>query len=137
MSGEKGPADIKLSEGVVLLNGFTIPCVQIEHSDSIRKVASAENVIKPPKSEMIINVFVERFKTDSFSDSLEYLIEPNQKFGEKYPLLVANCLVDISSDVANKVRIMNPFDKEINLLQDTVVGMADKVESSQMTTLHH
>jgi hypothetical protein len=50
MKGEKGPADIKLPEGVVLLNGFIIPIVQIGHSDSVRKVVSAENVIIPPKS---------------------------------------------------------------------------------------
>jgi hypothetical protein len=29
MKGEKGPADIKLSEGVVLLNGFIIPIRQL------------------------------------------------------------------------------------------------------------
>jgi ADP-glucose pyrophosphorylase len=56
MKGEKGSADIKLSEGVVLLKGFIIPIVQIGHSDSLRKVVSAENVIIPPKSEIIVDV---------------------------------------------------------------------------------
>ena len=78
MNGEKGPADIKLSEGVVLLNGF--PCVKIGHSDLVRKVVSAENVVIPPTSEIIVDVLVER--TDYLSDSQEFLIEPNQKFRE-------------------------------------------------------
>lgn len=133
MKGEKGPADIKLSEGVVLLNGFIIPVVQIGHSDSVRKVVSAENVIIPPKSEIIVDVLVERIDKDYFSDSQEFLIEPNQKFIEKYPVLMANCLLDIKSDVTSKVRILNPFDKEVYLIQDTVVGAAEKVESPQIT----
>ena len=89
MKGEKGPADIKLSEGVVLLNGFIIPIVQIGHSNSLRKVVSAENVIIPPKSEIIVDVLVERTDKDYLSDSQEFLIEPNQKFIEKYPVLMA------------------------------------------------
>ena len=132
MKGEKGPADIKLS-GVVLLNGFIIPIVQIGHSDSLRKVVSAENVIIPPKSEIIVDVLVERTDKDYLSDSQELLIAPNQKFIEKYPVLMANCLVDIKSDVTSKVRILNPFDKEVHLIQDTVVRAAEKVESPQIT----
>ena len=130
IKGEKGPADIKLSEGVVLLNGF--PCVQIGHSDSVRKVVSAETVI-PPKSEIIVDVLVKRTDKDYLSDSQEFLIEPNQKFIEKYPVLMANCLVYIKSDVTSKVRILNLFDKEVYLIQDTVVGAAEKVESPQIT----
>ena len=70
MKGEKGPADIKLSEGVVLLNGF--PCVKIGHSDLVRKVVSAENVIIPPKSEIIVDILVERTDKDYLSDSQEF-----------------------------------------------------------------
>jgi hypothetical protein len=41
---------------------------------------SAENVVIPPTSEIIVDVLVER--TDYLSDSQEFLIEPNQKFRE-------------------------------------------------------
>ena len=47
--------------------------------------------------------------------------------------MMANCLVDIKYDVTSKVRILNPFDKEVHLIQDTVVGAAEKVESLQIT----
>jgi hypothetical protein len=67
------------------------------------------------------------------SDSQELIIAPNQKFIEKYPVLMANCLVDIKSDVTSKVRILNPFDKEVHMIQDTVVRAAEKVESPQIT----
>jgi hypothetical protein len=46
----------------------------------------------------------------------------------------ASCLVDIRNDVTNKIRLMNPFDYEIQVNQNTVVGEAEKVES-QLTTL--
>jgi hypothetical protein len=133
MKSEKEPADIKLSEGVVLLNGFMFPYVQRGHSDSVRKVVSAENVIIPPQSEIIVDVLVERTDKDYLSDSQELLIALNQKFIEKYPVLMANCLVYIKSDVTSKVRILNLFDKEVYLIQDTVVGAAEKVESPQIT----
>lgn len=94
---------------------------------------SAENVIIPPKSEIIVDVLVERIDKDYLSDSQEFLIEPNQKCIEKYPVLMANCLLDIKSDVTSKVRILNPFDMEVHLIQDTVVGAAEKVESPQIT----
>jgi hypothetical protein len=42
-----------------------------------------------PKSEIIVDVLVERTDKDYLSDSQEFLIEPNQKFIEKYPVLMA------------------------------------------------
>ncbi|CAC5388087.1 unnamed protein product [Mytilus coruscus] len=42
MNGEMGPADIKLTEGVILLNGVTIPCIQIGQPEPVRKVRAAE-----------------------------------------------------------------------------------------------
>ncbi|CAC5396051.1 unnamed protein product [Mytilus coruscus] len=43
MKGEMGPADIKLTEGVILLNGVTIPCIQIGQPEPVRKVRAADN----------------------------------------------------------------------------------------------
>jgi hypothetical protein len=47
---------------------------------------------------------------------------------EKYPVAMASCLVDITHEVTNKVRLMNPFDHEVEIRQDTVLGEAEKVE---------
>jgi hypothetical protein len=37
---------------------------------------------------------------------------------------MASCLVDIRNEVTNKIRLMNPFDYEIQVNQNTVVGEA-------------
>jgi hypothetical protein len=59
---------------------------------------------------------------------MNYLLEPNNFFVEKYPVAMASCLVDITHEVTNKVRLMNPFDHEVEIRQDTVLGEAEKVE---------
>ncbi|CAC5388086.1 unnamed protein product [Mytilus coruscus] len=41
---------------------------------------------------------------------------------------MASSLVDLCHDVTNKVRLINPFDQEVQINQDTVVGLAEKVE---------
>jgi hypothetical protein len=42
---------------------------------------------------------------------------------------MAPTLVDISQDVTNKVRIMNPFDQEYVLREDTGLGKAEELEN--------
>jgi hypothetical protein len=97
-------------------------------------VRSADHFVIPPKTEMIIDVFVDRFETDDFTKPQDFLIEPHSYFIETHPVVMASCLVDIRNEVTNKIRLMNPFDYEIQVNQNTVVGKAEKVES-QPTTL--
>jgi hypothetical protein len=54
-------------------------------------------------------VFVDKFHSDNLSGPHNYLLEPNKFFVEKYPVAMASCLVDITHEVTNKVRLMNPF----------------------------
>jgi hypothetical protein len=43
------------------LNGTTIPCIQIGQSEIVRKVRSADDFYIPPRSEVIVEVFVDKF----------------------------------------------------------------------------
>jgi hypothetical protein len=128
MKGKGGPADIKLTEGLILLDGIAIPCTQIGQPEPVRKITAADDFIIPPRSEVIIDVFVDKFHSDNLSGPQNYLLEPNNFFVEKYPVAMASCLVDITHEVTNKVRLMNPFDHEVEIRQDTVLGEAEKVE---------
>ena len=128
MKGKGGPADIKLTEGLILLDGIAIPCTQIGQPEPVRKITAADDFIIPPRSEVIIDVFVDKFHSDNLSGPQNYLLEPNNFFVEKYPVVMASCLVDISQDVTNKVRLMNLFDHEVEIRQDTVLGEVEKVE---------
>jgi hypothetical protein len=64
-------------------------------------------IITPPKTEMIIEVFVDRFETDDFTKPQYFLIEPHSYFIETHPVVMASCLVDIRNEVTNKIRLMN------------------------------
>ena len=128
MKGKGGPADIKLTEGLILLDGIAIPCTQIGQPEPVRKITAADDFIIPPRSEVIIDVFVDKFHSDNLSGPQNYLLEPNNFFVEKYPVAMASCLVDITHEVTNKVRLMNPFDHEVEIRQDTVLGETEKVE---------
>ena len=129
MKGKGGPADIKMTEGVILLNGVTIPCTQVGQPEPVRKIRAAEDFLIPSRSETIVDVYVDKFDNDDFRSPQNYLLEPTDLFLEKYPVVMASCLVDISQDCTNKVRLMNPFDHEVEIHQNTVTGEAEKITS--------
>jgi hypothetical protein len=54
-----------LTKGEILLNGTTIPCIQIGQSEIVRKVRSADDFYIPPRSEVIVEVFVDKFDDDN------------------------------------------------------------------------
>ncbi|CAC5404231.1 unnamed protein product [Mytilus coruscus] len=126
-----GPADIKITEGVILLNGVTIPCIQIGQPEPVRNVRAADNFTIPPQSEILIDFFVDKTENDPISPPQDYLIEPSSHFIENHPVMMASSLVDLCHDVTNKVRLINPFDQEVQINQDTVVGLAESVRRIQ------
>lgn len=128
MKGPGGPADIRLSEGVILLNGCSVPCIQNHQPSRLRKVRAAEDYQIPARSEMIIDVFVDREEDDCCDESKDFIVEPVEKFTERYPLLMATALVEINNSVTSKVRLMNPSEEEVIIHQDTEIGEAEKLE---------
>ena len=72
-------------------------------------------------------MFVDRFENDINTVPQNFLLEPNDYFCSTYPVAMAACLVDISHNVTSKVRLMNPFDFEVQLKQNTVIGTAEEV----------
>jgi hypothetical protein len=133
MKGPGGPADIKLTKGEILLNGTTIPCIQIGQSEIVRKVRSADDFYIPPRSEVIVEVFVDKFDDDNPEGPQNYLLEPSPFFEQRYPVAMAACLVEISHNVTNQVRLMNPFDHEVQIEQHAVLGEAEPVLAEPVT----
>ncbi|CAC5425004.1 unnamed protein product [Mytilus coruscus] len=116
MKSQWGPADIKLTDGIILLGGHAILCTQICQTNKlIRKIYEI-----PPRSEILIDVFADRFQ--------DCILEPSENFSEIFSLVMAPCLVNISQNVTCKTRIMNPYDYKKTLNQDTVIGSAEVVE---------
>ncbi|CAC5409714.1 unnamed protein product [Mytilus coruscus] len=129
MKSQWGPADIKLTDGIILLGGHTIHCTQIGQTNKIiRKIYVADNYEIPPRSEILIDVFVDRFHDDSPETVQDCILEPSENFSERFSLVMAPCLVNISQNVTCKTRIMNPYDYKNTLYQDTVISSAEVVE---------
>ena len=133
MKGPGGPADIKLTKGEILLNGTTIPCIQIGQSEIVRKVRSADDFYIPPRSEVIVELCVDKCDDDNLEGPQNYLLEPSPFFEQRYPVAMAACLVEISHNVTNQVRLMNPFDHEVQIEQHAVLGEAEPVLAVPVT----
>jgi hypothetical protein len=50
-----------------------------------------------------------------------------EDFLQRFPVVMTPTLVDISQDVTNKVRILNPFNKKVTISQDTIIGEAEQL----------
>ena len=126
---EGGPADILSSKGIIKMQDKIIPCVQIGIPGGIRKVQCEKDCTISGKSETIINVIVSGEETDQKNEVTDMIMEPNQAFSEKYPLILANSLIQVKGDRIVPARIMNPYPNEITLRRHTVVGYAEPLDS--------
>ena len=55
------------------------------------------------------------------------MFEPCQEFVEKHNLLVAASLVNVRDNVTVKVRLLNSYEQEVSVKQDTRLGMVEPV----------
>lgn len=130
MRSNWGPADISLKDGNMMLGDHVIPCTKIGHTKTeIRKIYVAENYEIPPQSEVIIDVFVDRNENDLVASNENYLLEPNEHFSDRFSLIMAPSLVDLSCNVTCKARILNPNDQKCTIYQDTIIGTAEPITS--------
>lgn len=128
LNGERGPADILLSKNKIVIDGVEIPCFQVGRQQKSRRVVVARDVSIPGQTEALVDVYVERIEEDDSEMSADYIVEPTDKFKEKYQLMMASALVDINGGPTCKIRLLNPFSKEVVLRQDAEVGVAERIE---------
>ncbi|CAG2225065.1 unnamed protein product [Mytilus edulis] len=135
MKSQWGPADIKLTEGIILLGGHAVHCTQIgQRNKFIRKIYGEAYYEIPPRSENFVDVFIDRLDDDCPETVQDCILQPTEKFSERFPLVMAPCLVNSISSQANisqdvtcntsTCSIMNPYMYD----QDTVIGSAEVVE---------
>ena len=124
---EQGTFDFHLSENRLQWNGISIPCIQVKNSFSC-KVLCASDCVIPGYSEKLVDTVV--LSTDpSIEDGTgvilhEVLIEPENTFHDKYGLRMASCLVRLREDRCSKVRVMNPFPREVEIKDGAIMGEA-------------
>ena len=78
------PADIILSKGVIVINGQDVPCIQRSAVDYARKVTVAIDTSVPALSKALVDVFVDRRRTDDNAGCAEYLVEAGQQFARPH-----------------------------------------------------
>ncbi|CAC5399769.1 unnamed protein product [Mytilus coruscus] len=76
---------------------------------------------------MLIDVFIDRFEIDQSSKSQDFVLESNADILQKFPIIMAPTVVNLEKDITCIVRVMNPFDHQFELRQDTVLGEADQL----------
>ena len=127
-NGRNGPADLLMSKGVMILNKKEVPMMQVGMTSRVRKVTAADHFVIPAQSECLVNVEVERHEYDDFSREKDFLVEPSEHFQEEYPLHMPSTLVNINRTSTCKVRLVNPFQTEMSIKRDAIIGRAEPVE---------
>ena len=102
-----------------------IQCIQISGQTKARRVMAADHYMIQGKCEQIIDVLVELQVPDYYSVKCEVIIEHSPLFTETYPLLMAPTVVDLNGGAKQKVRVLNLFNTEVSIKQDSVVGLAE------------
>ena len=118
--------DVITSKGVVKIDDREIPCTHIK-SSRVYKVTSADTYHIQGNTEQEIEVYIESCPRETGTPT-ELLIEPSNNFTERYAMMMARSLVDVSTSVTGKVRLMNPFDQEAVIRQDSVLGQAELLD---------
>ncbi|KAH3838463.1 hypothetical protein DPMN_111872 [Dreissena polymorpha] len=140
LKGQNGrPADILLSQNIILLDGMEIPIFQVRKIGKARRVVVAENMTVPGHAEAVVSVYIERFEADDDDTEADYVVEPNQLFKERYPLQMATTLVNLNEAPTCKVRVLSSYPTEVNLRQDAEIGIAERMEKivSVLTKAEH
>ncbi len=123
--GPHGPADLVLSEGLVQLQGVTIPVRQVKAAPGTLWVRAADHYLVPSMAEMILDAYVDAPTPEALKSCARLVVEPSPSLAQEYSLAMAPSLVDAASNCTVKVRVMNPTHSAVSLKQDTVIGVAN------------
>ena len=125
---EKGPGDLILSKGIFRLRGVDIEILKVGKDSKVRKVAAADHYTVPGYCEQVIDVYIERFLEDECTKSRNVVVEPCDRFTDRYPLVMASTVVNMNSSPTQKARLLNPSSDPVSINQDSVIGRAERYE---------
>ncbi|VDI73970.1 Hypothetical predicted protein [Mytilus galloprovincialis] len=133
MKSQWGPADIKLTEGIILLGGHAIHCTQIGQTNKfIRKIYGEAYYEIPPRSENFVDVFIDRLDDDSPETVQDCILQPTEKFSERFPLVMAPCLVNSNSSQANISQDVTSVQEEYSRYPSQVVTSGARYTEEKM-----
>ena len=117
---------MKLRNMVIPVELVGVP--QCDEQVTVRRVHAADDYLIPSMSEALIDAFVDRSSHEDDSGCTA-LVEGVPNFTEETGLVVAPALCDIENNATVRVRLINLFDNEVSIKQDTSVGIVHNVDS--------
>ena len=120
-----GPVDLLLSDNVMKFRGETIQLKQVEPRSIVRRARAADHFFITGRSEKIVDVFIEG--VDPSGAGSPWLLEAAPHVVEKLAVVVAPSLTDPSRYATVHIKILNPFDDDVSIKQDTVLAHAQEV----------
>lgn len=79
--------------------------------------------------------FFDRFENDKNLYYYVFCIELSEDFNNRFSLLMASCLTDLSNKVTTQVRVMNPFKTDVSIQQDEVLGKAELIDPKNIDVI--
>ncbi len=133
--GPQGPADLILSEGLIQLQGVSIPVRQVSATPGTLRVRAADHYVVPSMAEMVLDAYVEAPSPQVLRTCSRLVVEPAPTLVRDYRLAMAPTLVDAASNCTVKVRVMNPTYDPVSVKQDTLLGHAGDIVRVEETVL--
>ena len=125
----KYKCDLMLSKGYILLNKERIPCItgQSDKQNICCRISTQENIIIPPKSEMIISGKI----IDGIQMDASGIVEQNKSFVDKSGVLVTKAVIDLNNGVI-PIRMININTEPYKIHKNTVLAMFETVDNIEI-----
>ena len=126
-----GDNRIHLNPPAIEIDGVKCPCRKYG-PQGIRRVRAADHFLIPAYTEQILPVYVDRLESDDERVEVNVVIEPTPSFTERYSLDVGRTLVNLNIGPTVFMRLVNATRQDVSVHQDTVMGVAEDVENSDI-----
>ena len=137
-NGNRGPADLLLSKGVLRMQDEEVPIIQVGLKSRVQRVTS-DHTIMPAQAEAVIRrVFTDRHDYSEVSTVSERIIKPAELCSETDPLRMAATLVEFNQSHSCMVGLSNTNSndklfKEIDSSEEKSKGsMVEGIDSAKV-----
>lgn len=121
--GEK--VDVISSQNKVYIDGLELPCMHV--GGKLFRIVAADTYTIAGEMEQEIEVYVG--EEHNIGRRLgEVLLEASPEFCQRFPLVAARSIVDLSSQVAGRMRMINPYKEDVVIRQNTTIGHAEELD---------
>uniref|UniRef100_A0A8W8NC53 Peptidase A2 domain-containing protein n=1 Tax=Magallana gigas TaxID=29159 RepID=A0A8W8NC53_MAGGI len=125
---------LKMGNGIINLGTNTLRlndeecAVSCEGAIRCFRITAADDVHIPPRSELVING---KISGDNKCGTIDYIVEPEEKFLERGRALVGRTLVKGGENIHVPVRLMNITDVPQTIYKDTTIAKMTAIDAEK------